>query len=132
MLYEVITLPKVTGYILGGVFLNPGLTHIIPKSFIEHTELVTNISLSFITFSVGGTLYFPKVRSLGKPIVLITLFEAEFAFLFVAVIFILLGPLVMPGPSVITSYSIHYTKLYDGSRKSGLSGSGRFRAANIR
>jgi Kef-type K+ transport system membrane component KefB len=86
-------LPKVTGYILAGVILNPNLTHFIPKSFIEHTAIVTNISLSFITFSVGGTLFFPKVRSLGKPILFITLFEAELAFLFVAISFALLGPI---------------------------------------
>ncbi|MBN1348715.1 cation:proton antiporter, partial [candidate division KSB1 bacterium] len=89
-------LPKVTGYILAGVILNPNLTHFIPISFIENTALVTNISLSFITFSVGGTLFFPKVRSLGKPILLITLFEAEFAFLFVAIVFSLLGPFIIP------------------------------------
>ncbi len=88
-------LPKVTGYILAGIILNPNLTHIIPKHFIEHTALVTNISLSFITFSVGGTLFFPKIRSLGKPIILITLFEAEFAFFIVAIVFALLGPFIV-------------------------------------
>ncbi len=99
MLGEICThikLPKVTGYILAGVLLNPDLTHIIPQSFIQHTSLVTNISLAFITFSVGGTLYFPTVRQLGKPILFITLFEAECAFLFVALSFMLLGPWVIP------------------------------------
>jgi len=82
-------LPKVTGYILAGIILNPNLTDFILESFVGHTALVTNIALSFITFSVGGTLLFSKIRSLGKPIILITLFEAEFAFLFVAIFFIL-------------------------------------------
>jgi Kef-type K+ transport system membrane component KefB len=88
-------LPKVTGYIFAGVILNPNLTHIIPEYFVEHTAFVTNISLSFITFSVGGTLFFLKVRSLGKPIILITLFEAEFAFFIVAIVFALLGPIIV-------------------------------------
>ena len=91
-------LPKVTGYILAGLLLNPDLTHFIPKAFVAHTTLVTNIALSFITFSVGGTLFFPKIRSMGKSILLITLLEAEFAFLFVVFSFILLGPLVISGP----------------------------------
>ncbi len=73
-------LPKVTGYILAGILLNPNLTHFIPESFVAHTDLVTNIALSFITFSVGGTLLFSKIRSLGKTIILITLLESEFAF----------------------------------------------------
>ena len=93
-----IGLPKVTGYILAGLILNPKLTHFIPESFVEHTALVTNIALSFITFSVGGTLLFSKIRSLGKSIIFITLFEAEFAFLFVGVFLILLGPLVVSLP----------------------------------
>ena len=101
-----IKLPKVTGYILAGLLLNPDLTHFIPNSFVSHTSLVTNIALSFITFSVGGTLLFPKVRSLGKPILWITLFEAEFAFLFVAVAFIFLGPALVhqSGASSVTFF----------------------------
>ena len=64
-----IGLPKVTGYILAGLVLNPRLMHIIPESFVDHTSLVTNVALAFITFSVGGTLYFPKIKSLGKSII---------------------------------------------------------------
>ena len=97
-LFTRIGLPKVTGYILAGLILNPKLTHFIPESFVEHTALVTNIALSFITFSVGGTLLLSRIRSLGKSIIFITLFEAEFAFFFVGVFFILLGPLVVSLP----------------------------------
>ena len=48
-----IKLPKITGYILAGILLNPGLFHIIPSSFNEHTDVITNVALAFITFSVG-------------------------------------------------------------------------------
>lgn len=90
-----IGLPKVTGYIVAGIFLNPGLTHIVPESFVAGSGLVTNIALAFITFSVGGTLSFPKIRSLGKSIISITLLEAETAFVLVAVVFVFLGPVIM-------------------------------------
>ena len=98
-----IRLPKVTGYIFAGLILNPNLTTFIPESFVDNTTLVTNIALSFITFSVGGTLLFSKIRSLGRSIIFITLFEAEFAFLFVAVFFIFFGPILFsqPGYSLI-------------------------------
>jgi len=85
-------LPKVTGYILGGVILNPRLLGIIPHNFIEHTSLITNISLSFITFSIGGTLFIPKIKKLGKTILSITFFEAETAFLTVFVGFLCVTP----------------------------------------
>ncbi|MDY0212871.1 MAG: cation:proton antiporter [Desulfuromonadaceae bacterium] len=93
-----IGLPKVTGYIFAGLILNPKLTHFIPESFVGDTKLVTNIALSFITFSVGGTLLFSKIRSLGKSIIFITLFEAEFAFLFVGAALVVLGPLIVSEP----------------------------------
>jgi len=95
-----IGLPRVTGYIFAGLVLNPRLTHFIPESFVGQTALVTNIALAFITFSVGGTLAFSKIRALGKSILCIALFEAECAFLFVGVFFILLGPLVVSLPGV--------------------------------
>ncbi|MBN1542395.1 cation:proton antiporter [candidate division KSB1 bacterium] len=93
-------LPRVTGYILAGLILNPQLTRFIPETFIDHTSLVTNIALSFITFSVGGTLLFSKIRSFGKSILLITLFESEFAFFFVAIFLILFGPLFISEPEL--------------------------------
>jgi Kef-type K+ transport system membrane component KefB len=76
-----IKLPKVTGYIIAGVLLNPGSLNLIPEDFTNHTDIVTNIALSFITFSVGGTLLYSHIKKLGKGILYITLFEAEFAFL---------------------------------------------------
>jgi len=86
-------LPKVTGFILAGVLLNPTVTGFIPHDFAEHTDLVTNIALSFITFSVGGTLLFSRVRTLGKSIISITLLEAESAFVVVLLGTVLVGPL---------------------------------------
>ena len=91
-------LPKVTGYILAGILLNPGLFKIVPRDFIVHTDLVTNIALSFITFSVGGTLFYPHVKRLGKGILYITLFEAECAFLSVIFGFLLITPLFIHLP----------------------------------
>jgi NhaP-type Na+/H+ or K+/H+ antiporter len=76
-------LPRVTGYIIAGVILNPQLTPIVPKDIASHTEFVTNIALSFITFSIGGSLIFSKIRSLGRSILSITFFEAEVTFLVV-------------------------------------------------
>ena len=76
-------LPKVTGYIIAGIVLNLKLSEMGPDNIEAHTDVVTNISLAFITFSVGGTLLWKTIKSLGKAIVLITVFEAELAMLFV-------------------------------------------------
>ncbi|MFH1441208.1 MAG: cation:proton antiporter [Candidatus Omnitrophota bacterium] len=87
-----IRLPKVTGYILAGILLNPGVFNFIPKDILNHTNLITNISLSFITFSVGGTLFYPRIKKLGKGILYITLFEAEMAFILVIAGLLLVMP----------------------------------------
>ncbi len=76
-----IGLPKVTGFILAGIILNPRLTHIVTTDFAEHTDIVINIALAFITFEVGGTLHYSKIKKLGKSIIYITLFEGELSFL---------------------------------------------------
>ena len=86
-LAKLVRLPKVTGYIISGVILNPNICRFIPYDFPEHTDLVTNIALAFIVFSVGGTLLYSKIKKLGKIILSITFFEAEFAFITVSIIF---------------------------------------------
>lgn len=83
-LAKLIGLPKVTGYILAGVVLNPGLFGIIPAEFNSNTNVLTNVALSFITFSVGGSLLFKKLKKQGKGIIYITIFEAELAFIITA------------------------------------------------
>ena len=98
---EIVTrakLPRVTGYILAGILLNPGLFHFIPQDFVEHTALITNISLAFIAFSVGGTLQYARMKRLGKGILSITMFEAEFAFLAIAVGFLVTARFFIHSP----------------------------------
>jgi Kef-type K+ transport system membrane component KefB len=84
--------PKVTGYILAGILLNPSLSGVIPPGFPQHTNPVTNIALSFITFSVGGTLLWSKLRRLGARILYITVLEGEMAFLAIVGGFLALAP----------------------------------------
>jgi len=88
-----IKLPRVTGYILAGIILNPSLFGLIPADFAGNTDIVTNIALSFITFSVGGTLLYSRLKKLGKGIICVTLFEAEFAFFAVVIGITLIAPL---------------------------------------
>lgn len=80
---ERVGLPRASGYILAGVALNPELTGLIPKTFPELTEPVTNICLAFITFEVGGSLSIKKIKALGRGILNITLLESVMAYLFV-------------------------------------------------
>jgi len=71
--------PRVAGYILAGVLLNPKLTRFVPISFMAGIDLPVNVALAIITFEVGGTLALGPLKELGKGIVFTTLGEAELA-----------------------------------------------------
>jgi Kef-type K+ transport system membrane component KefB len=83
-----IGLPKITGYLVAGVLLSPKIIPIVPENFVTHTSSVTNIALAFVTFMVGGTLHWQTLKRQGKAITLITLLEAECAFICVAIGFV--------------------------------------------
>ena len=78
-------LPRVSGYIVAGILMSPYMLGVIDKEFLDKSNIITHASLSIITFLIGSSLAWEKVKSLGKTIAYITLGEAEIAFLFVVV-----------------------------------------------
>lgn len=97
-LVQAFRLPRITGYILAGIALNPGVVSLIPADFASHTDLATDIALAFITFSVGGSLRWERLRKLGRTIVAMTLCEAEFALLLVTAGFLVVAALPISLP----------------------------------
>ncbi len=99
-------LPKVTGYIIAGVLMDPDIWHFIPKDFMKHADIVTNIALAFITFSIGGSLFFPHLKRLGKGILYITVCEAQLAFLAIFVGFVAILPVFthIPGATCVATF----------------------------
>lgn len=88
-LAEKIKLPKISGYIIAGLLLNPELFGLMPSKFVEHTDSLLTIALSFITFSIGGSLCIKKLKATGKAIIILTILESLAAFLFVFIILFL-------------------------------------------
>ncbi len=78
-------LPRVSGYIVAGILMSPHLLGLIDRDFLNRSTILVHGSLSAITFLIGGNLEWKKVKSLGKTIAIITLGEAETAFVFVTV-----------------------------------------------
>jgi len=103
---EKLGFPRVTGYILAGVLLNPEVFHIVPVSFVQASEPITNASLALLTFSVGGTLALGPLRELGKGIAFIALGEAELAALMVTIGALITLPLIahIQGATFIATY----------------------------
>lgn len=82
-LVEKVKLPKISGYILAGLLLNPDVLGVMSTKFVENTDPLLTISLSFITFSIGGSLSARKLKAMGNKILFLTLSESFSAFIFV-------------------------------------------------
>ena len=51
-----IGLPKVSGYVLLGIFLSPSVTGIISKEFLKSSSVIVDFALAMVAFDLGGNL----------------------------------------------------------------------------
>jgi len=102
-----IKLPKISGYILAGIILNPGLSGILPATFVQGTDPLLSLALAVITFSIGGSLSFSRIKSSGRTVFWLTVFESLSAFLFVFLfIFLILGFILNVFDSMSTTLAV--------------------------
>ncbi len=83
-------LPNVTGYILAGILIGPYVLKWIKQENIVRMEFIIDVALSFIAFGVGRYLNLKTMRKNGAKVIVITLFEALTAalFIFLAMVFL--------------------------------------------
>ncbi len=79
-------LPNVTAYILTGILIGPYCLDLIPPEVVSGTEFLSDIALAFIAFSAGEFFRFSVLKRNGLKVVVITLFEAIAASLFVFIL----------------------------------------------
>ena len=84
-------LPNVTAYLLAGVLIGPGVLKIINSDAINSLSLLTSVALGFIAFSIGDEFKLSTLKQIGKPAMLITLFEGVGAVILVDAVTLLLG-----------------------------------------
>ena len=75
-LVKLLGLPNVTGYLVAGVIIGPSFFQIIPGEFVESLNLLVNVALGFIAFSIGGEFHLAKIKKIGKSVFVITIFQA--------------------------------------------------------
>lgn len=76
-------LPHVTGYLLAGILIGPSVLKLVSLETVQNLDVVTDIALAIIAFSVGKFFKLSKLRSNGIKSVILTLFEAGTALLIV-------------------------------------------------
>lgn len=76
-------LPKITGYILGGLLFGPSGLGLITEGEIEALGLVDDVAIALIAFSAGAELKLSEVRRQGRSIA--SILTVEMIAVFVAV-----------------------------------------------
>lgn len=85
-------LPIVTGYVLTGVVLGISILNILHVHALQDLDLVNDLALGLIAFTIGSELRRSVFRELGRSILIIAIFEGSVAFAFVTGVMLLINP----------------------------------------
>lgn len=84
-------MPNVTGYLVAGLILGPSVLKVFPADVISSFDIISDIALGFIAFSVGGNFKISYLKRVGISPILIAIFEAFGAMIFVTGILLAVG-----------------------------------------
>ena len=78
-LVKVVRIPEVTGYILAGVVLGPSMLGWLTQENLVALEVLSEVALGLILFSVGSVFEFSRFRKFGRQVLIITMVESALA-----------------------------------------------------
>ena len=90
-LTRLVKLPNVTAYLLAGVLIGPYVLNLVGSDTLAGFGVITECALGFIAFSIGDEFKIESLKAIGKPALLITLFESIFAVICTMSLTLLLG-----------------------------------------
>jgi len=90
-LCELVRLPAMTGYILAGLLLGKSFASVVDESTSRSMSNITQVALGVIALTIGGEFSLKKLKATGVRILLLTVFEALFAFAAVTGVLTLAG-----------------------------------------
>lgn len=90
-LVKLVKLPNVTGYLIAGLLLGPSVTGVIPAEVLSGFDVVSEMALAFIAFTIGLNFKRSYFRRVGAAPVIIAIFEALIAVFCVAAALVALG-----------------------------------------
>jgi Kef-type K+ transport system membrane component KefB len=90
-LAEKIKLPSITGYIVSGLLLGESFLNLVSKDMHLTLNSITEVALSLIALTIGAEFRISKLKRAGVKIIVLTIFEAVFAFVFVTFVLTAIG-----------------------------------------
>jgi len=83
--------PRVTGYILVGMFFSPSMLNIIASDTVASLDILTFVALGIIAYSIGNSLKIKTIMKFRRSIAWITPFQSIGAWLLVTLLLVLLA-----------------------------------------
>lgn len=68
-------LPNVSGYLIIGLLLGPSFFNLVSASDAQSLEIISELALAFIAFSIGSEFVLKDLKQYGKKIFVITIAE---------------------------------------------------------
>lgn len=68
-------LPNVSGYIVAGLLIGPSLFNLVQSSEVQSLNIINDMALGAIAFSVGSEFLIKEMAKLGKSVMIITVAE---------------------------------------------------------
>lgn len=90
-LATLLKMPNVTGYLIGGLIVGPSLLNGLTPTVLEHFEIVSEVALAFIAFTIGLSFKRSYFKRVGFQPVVIAAFEATLAVVIVTGGLLLIG-----------------------------------------
>ena len=88
-LAKLVKLPNVTGYLVAGLLVGPSVLGIIPETALSGFDIISEVALGFIAFSIGSEFKLSYFKKVGIAPVIIAILEAM-----LAVVAVVIGLLV--------------------------------------
>lgn len=86
-----IKLPNVTGYLIAGLLLGPHILKLVPTNLIGSLELISEMALAFIAFSIGSEFKLSYLKKVGLTPIVIAILEGLAATFLVTLALVLYG-----------------------------------------
>lgn len=86
-----IKLPNVTGYLIAGLLLGPHILKLVPTNLIGSLELISEMALAFIAFSIGSEFKLSYLKKVGLTPIVIAILEGLAATFLVTLALVFFG-----------------------------------------
>ncbi len=90
-LAKLVKLPNVTGYLVAGLLVGPSVLGVIPETALSGFDIISEVALGFIAFSIGSEFKLSYFKKVGIAPVIIAILEAMLAVVAVVIGLLIAG-----------------------------------------